>query len=162
MLRSTPVAAWLRLARVFAKVERTSTEHLRAHGLSHGQFDVLAHVGAAPDISQQALADALLVTKGNVCQLLDKMEAAGLLRRRQAGRANHISLTARGQALYAEVVPAHEALIAAQLDVLPAHDQAELLRLLRSLDHALPGANTPAKPFREALATCPPSPLTTS
>jgi DNA-binding MarR family transcriptional regulator len=162
MLRSIPVAAWLRLARVFAKVERLSTEHLRAHGLSHGQFDILAHVGAAPDISQQALADALLVTKGNVCQLLDKMEAAGLLRRRQTGRTNHIALTSTGQALFADVVPAHEALIAQQLDVLPATDQAELLRLLRTLDHALPGSNSPAKPSREPLTACPPSPSTTS
>src|SRR5919202_5244098 len=135
MLRSTPVAAWLRLARVFAKVERTSTEHLRAHGLSHGQFDVLAHVGAAPDISQQALADALLVTKGNVCQLLDRMEAAGLLARRHEGRTNHLFLTDAGQGLYAALVPEHEAVIAEQFSALAPGEQVQLLRLLRTLDH---------------------------
>ena len=38
---------------------------------------MLAKVGSTEGISQQELADALLVTKGNVCQLLDKMEGSG-------------------------------------------------------------------------------------
>jgi DNA-binding MarR family transcriptional regulator len=131
------VLAWLRLARVFAKIERRATEHVRRHGLSYGQFDVLAHVGAAAGMSQQELADALLVTKGNVCQLLDKLEAADLLVRRPAGRTNRLFLTDRGRALYASVVPEHEAVIAEQLNALEPDEQARLLRLLRRLDHAL-------------------------
>ena len=138
-LRSPAVLAWLRLARVFAKLERRAVGQLHPHGLSHGQFDVLAHVGARPGISQQALADALLVTKGNVCQLLDRMEAAGLLVRRQEGRRKHLFLTERGESLYAAVVPEHEALIAEQFSALAPEEQVQLLRLLRTLDHALPG-----------------------
>src|SRR5687768_11498667 len=114
-LRSPQAMTWLRLTRVQAKIERRAMEQIRQHGLSYGQFDVLAHVGAAPGISQQRLADSLLVTKGNASQLLDKMEASGLLERRQDGRANHVFLTDKGAALYAAVVPEHEALIAEQL-----------------------------------------------
>jgi DNA-binding MarR family transcriptional regulator len=124
--------------RVAAKVERKATEHLRTHGLSYAQFDVVAHVGAAPGITQQALARALLVTKGNVCQLLDRLEAAGWLERRQEGRSNRVFLTEQGQALYASVIPAHEALIAEQFVSLPSAEQHQLLRLLRTVDHALP------------------------
>ena len=138
-LRSPAVLAWLRLARVFAKIERRAIGQLRRRGLSDGQFDVLAHVGARPGISQQALADALLVTKGNVCQLLDRMEAAGLLVRRQEGRRKHLFLTKRGESLYAAVVPEHEGLIAEQFSALAPEEQVQLLRLLRTLDHALPG-----------------------
>jgi DNA-binding MarR family transcriptional regulator len=127
---------WLRLSRVQAKIERRAVERIRAHGLSYGQFDVLAHVGAAPGISQQKLADALLVTKGNICQLLDKMEASGLLERRQEGRSNHVFLTDRGAALYAVVVPEHEALIAERLSILAPEEQVQLHALLRTLDRA--------------------------
>ncbi|HEV2238197.1 MAG TPA: MarR family transcriptional regulator, partial [Ktedonobacterales bacterium] len=84
-MRTTELVTWLRLAHVFAKIQRAGMAHLRGRGLSPGQFDVLAQVGAHEGCSQQELADVLLVTKGNITQLLDKMEAAGLLRRQQAG-----------------------------------------------------------------------------
>src|SRR5436305_9480937 len=80
------VLAWLRLTRVYHKVSRRSEEQMRCHGLSMAQFDVLAHVGAAPGITQQELANSLLVTKGNVCQLLDRMQRSDLIERRQEGR----------------------------------------------------------------------------
>ena len=41
------VRAWLRLARVYHKVEQAALEDIRREGLSMGQFDVLAHVRAA-------------------------------------------------------------------------------------------------------------------
>ncbi|HEX9056958.1 MAG TPA: MarR family transcriptional regulator [Ktedonobacterales bacterium] len=136
-MRSTAVATWLRLARVFQKIDHASVEELRARDLSVAQFDVLAHVGAAEGITQQELADSLLVTKGNVCQLLDRMEHSGLLERRQEGRVNHLFLTERGHQLFAETVPCHEAQIARQFEALTPREQAQLLTLLRKLDRSL-------------------------
>ncbi len=133
----TSVLAWMRLARVFQKVDRASAEHLRAWGLSLAQFDVIAQVGSAQGITQQELADKLLVTKGNICQLLDRLEQRGLIRRRQEGRANHLFLTEAGQRLYEEIVPAQEAFIAGQFAALAPEEQAQLLAILRKLDHAL-------------------------
>ncbi len=123
--------------RVANKVQRSEAEHLRRWSLSPAQFDVLAHVGAAEGLTQQALADGLLVTKGNVCQLLDKMEAAGLLARRQDGRTNRLYLTDAGHALAADLVPAHEALIAEQFSALAPEEQVQLLGLLRTLDRTV-------------------------
>jgi DNA-binding MarR family transcriptional regulator len=131
------VAAWLRLARVYHKVDRASAAALRGRGLSVAQFDVLAQVGAHPGITQQELADALLVTKGNVCQILDRLEAAGRLVRRQEGRANRVLLTAAGRRLHDEAVPAQEALVAEQMAALTPDEQRALLGLLRKLDRAL-------------------------
>src|SRR6476469_697170 len=91
-LRTPALLAWLRLARVFQKVDRVSSDSLRCRQLSPAQLDVLAKVGSAEGISQQALANALLVTKGNVCQLLDKMQRSGLLERRPEGRVNRLYL----------------------------------------------------------------------
>jgi len=131
------VVAWLRLMRVFQKIQQATAEEMRAEGLSVGQFDVLAHVGAAEGLTQQQVADGLLVTKSNVCQLLDRMERAGIVERRQSGRTNLLYLTPEGKRLYDRIVPAHERRIAEHLSVLTADEQSTLLQLLRTLDHAL-------------------------
>jgi DNA-binding MarR family transcriptional regulator len=123
--------------RVHQKVNRVSGEQLKGWDLSLGQFDVLAHVGAAEGISQQELADSLLVTKGNVCQLLDKMEGRGLILRRQEGRTNRLFLTEEGRKLFEEVVPAQQAVIAERFSVLSEEEQTRLYELLRKLDRAL-------------------------
>jgi DNA-binding MarR family transcriptional regulator len=132
------VLAWMRLARVFQKVERVSAAHLRRScGLSLAQFDVLARLGAREGIVQQELADALLVTKGNVSQLLGKMERGGLIRRCQEGRAVRLYLTDAGRRLAAGAVPAQERVVTRQLAALTPGEQRQLLTLLRKLDHAL-------------------------
>jgi len=136
-MRTTGLLAWLRLARVFQKVDRVATESLRWRQLSPAQVDVLAKVGSSEGISQQELADALLVTKGNVCQLLHKMEGSGLLERRPDGRVNRLFLTDQGRRLYDEVVPRHDAMLAEQFNTLSEPDQRALLRLLRQIDHSL-------------------------
>jgi DNA-binding MarR family transcriptional regulator len=136
-LRQYAVLAWLRLARVFQKIDTRSERFFRAHGLNTAQFDVLAKIGAASGMTQQELADALLVTKGNISQLLGKMEQDGLIARRHEGRTNCLSLTERGQLLFEEVVPRQEALVADLLAPLTGDEQRELLRLLRKLDHSI-------------------------
>ena len=136
-LRRPSVLAWLRLLRVHLKVERALGEQLRGWGLNNAQFDVLAHVGADEGITQQELADSLLVTKGNVTQLLDRVERRGLISRRREGRTNRLFLTDEGRRLFDEVVPAHEALIDEQLSILSRGEQQRLHELLRKLDRAL-------------------------
>lgn len=127
------------MARFTNKVTRIGGEQLRRHGLSLGQFGVLAHVGAAEGMSQTELADALSLTQGNVCQLIDKLEQAGLLLRRPDGRTNRLYLTESGHALYDDVVPAHEALIADLFSSLTPRQEGELLGLVRTLDRAAAG-----------------------
>jgi MarR family 2-MHQ and catechol resistance regulon transcriptional repressor len=135
--RSVEVLAWLRLARVYQKVERTAMEHLRRWDLSGPQFDIVAHLGAAEGITQQDLAAARMTTKGNLSQLLDHMERDGIVRRERDGHAKRVWLTDAGRRLFAEVVPEHEALITTQFSTLAPADQDRLLGLLRTLDHVL-------------------------
>jgi DNA-binding MarR family transcriptional regulator len=136
-LRRASVLAWLRLLRVSQKVEQDLAGQLKLWGLNNAQFDVLAHVGAAEGITQQELADSLLVTKGNVAQLLDRMQKRGLIERRPQGRINRLFLTDKGRRTFTEVVPAHETLIDDQLSVLSEEEQRQLFELLRKLDRAL-------------------------
>lgn len=136
-MRSPGVLAWLRLMRVFQKIDRAATDHFRCRRLSMAQFDVLAHVGAAEGITQQELADSLLVTKGNICQLIDRMESSGLLLRKQDGRSNRLYLTYEGHRLFDDVVPEHEYVIEQLLSPLSPEEQGQLLALLRKLDRAI-------------------------
>ncbi len=131
------VMAWMRLARVFQKIDRASEVRLRPWNLNVAQFDVLARVGAAKGITQQELADRLLVTKGNISQLLDRLERRWLLKRCQEGRTNTLSLTEEGQQLYAQVVPAQEEMVAQHFSALTSQEVNQLLHLLRKLDRAI-------------------------
>jgi DNA-binding MarR family transcriptional regulator len=132
-------ALWLRFARVYHRIDHRLIAQLRARDLSLAQFDVLSQVSASEGLTQQELADRLLVTKGNVCQLLDRMEQSDLLVRRQDGRSNRIYLTTGGRRLVQEVLPEHEALVASLLSALTPDERRELRVLLRTLDHSLRG-----------------------
>jgi DNA-binding MarR family transcriptional regulator len=136
--REPAIHAWLRLVRVFQKVEQITSRGLRCSDLSLAHFDVLMHVGAAEGITQQELADSLLVTKGNVCQVLGRMEEADLIVRVSEGRVNRLSLTERGRELFRLVAPDHERRVTECFAVLSEDEQRDLLRLLRRMDHALP------------------------
>lgn len=135
-LREPAVMAWLRLMRVNRQVSRGAFCPLRDAGLTTSQFAVIAKVGTTEGIAQQDLAAWLSVTEGNASQLLAKLEERGLVVRRQVGHSNRLYLSERGRALYAEVVPAHEARITQQFAVLSTAERSQLLTLLQKLDRA--------------------------
>jgi DNA-binding MarR family transcriptional regulator len=136
-LRKPSVIAWLRLAKVYHKVDGASAEHLSTYGLSVGQFDVLAQVGAHEGITQRELTEKLLVTKSNVCQILSRMEERGLVTRRQECRAKRPFLTEEGRSLFDEVVPSQEELINRLLSCVPSEDHNLLSKILGRLDRTL-------------------------
>ncbi|HEY7063131.1 MAG TPA: MarR family winged helix-turn-helix transcriptional regulator [Chloroflexota bacterium] len=138
--RQPSLLAWDCLARVYGEVQQHAARHLRRFGLTVAQFDVLAQVGSAEGLSQQDLAARLLVTKGNVCGLIDRLERAGLVCRQPDPldhRINRLALTPAGRRLYTTAVPAHEAIVADAFAALAPAEQRALLALLRTLDHAL-------------------------
>jgi DNA-binding MarR family transcriptional regulator len=123
-----------------AKIHRHLLLHLENYDLTLAQFGVLANLQAAPEISQQALANRLFVTKGNIVGLLNRLECRGLVQRRpdpEDGRSHIVSLTEQGAALAAQVVPAHEKLVAEYMGLLPEEDQLTLHNLLRTLNRSL-------------------------
>lgn len=133
----TAELAWVRLMRIYQKLQRDAARVSQAHGLSLSRFDVLNHAGVRDGRTQQELADALFVTKGNICQLLDGMEADGLLRRRKEGRANRITLTERGRELRATILAEQQAALATRFTALSAAEQHSLHQLLTKLDRGL-------------------------
>lgn len=132
-----PVRTWVRLMRVFHRIDRRSAENMRAWNLSVGRFDVINHAGLNEGATQQELADALLVTKGNVAQLLDSLEREGLLRRERCGRMNRIYLTEAGHEIRTKVMDCHADVIADAMRGLTEDEQVQLGTLLRKLERSL-------------------------
>lgn len=141
--RRTSVLTWLHLVRIHLKVSRGEHMLLACHGLTVPQFDVLSHLAAEPGLSQQALAGRLLVTKGNVAGLIDRLEAAGLVERcahPEDRRAHQLYLTEAGRARFAAAAPELEARIDEQFAALDPDEQTTLLRLVGKLDRSLKGS----------------------
>lgn len=105
------IVAWQHLTRVYQQIARRERETLLFFHLTTAQFDVLSHLWRAPGISQQALAERLLVTKGNICGLIDRLEISGLVERRPAPqdrRSHHLYLTQTGASTFQQAAPALE------------------------------------------------------
>lgn len=121
-------------------VEATTTEPDRVladHGLSRGQFDVLAalhRAGPDPHLTQAELAQRMMVTPAGMKKRLDGLYERGIIERAaDAADARRlvIGLTADGAALVAEVLDRFFGAERVATDVLHEDDRVALVRLLR-------------------------------
>jgi len=133
--RRLGILLWFYLSGFFNHSIRVSNQHLKEWNLSAAQFDVLVQVGSTERLTQKELCNRLLVTKGNITQLLTKMEKMELIKREREWKTNYLSLTKKGNELYREVVPKQEAFQAAQFGNLNREEQLLLLNLLKKLRH---------------------------
>lgn len=127
------ILLWYYLSRFFNRSIRKSNQHLKEYNLSAAQFDILVQVGSHKQITQQELGNKLLVTKGNITQLLVKMEKFGWISREVDWKTKYLSLTPKGETLYQEVVPKQEAFQTLQFANLTPEEQLQLLSLLKKL-----------------------------
>jgi DNA-binding MarR family transcriptional regulator len=133
---------WVQVAHAYHRIARRLEQALDRHGLSLAQFEVLAVLHFDAGMTQNELAQRLLVTKGNVCGLLDRMGATGLVERRadpEDRRANRLFLTEQGQTLLAETLPGHLALIKEMLGSLKVAELESLHDLLERLVNRVGG-----------------------
>ncbi|MGE7607935.1 MarR family winged helix-turn-helix transcriptional regulator [Peribacillus frigoritolerans] len=121
---------WFRITRIYNQSIRESNQHLKKWNLSAAQFDILVQVGSHERLSQQELANKLFVTKGNITQLLRKMEELGLIKREQEWKTKYLSLTEEGKEFFHEVVPKQEYFQASQFANLNETEKQQLLDLL--------------------------------
>lgn len=128
------VLVWYRLSRIYNRSLRASNQHLKAWNLTVAQFDALVQIGAHKRLTQQELADKLLVSKGNITQLLVKMEELGWIRREQEWKKKWLSLTDAGWELYHQAVPEQERFQASQFKGLSREEKRQLLGLLRKIE----------------------------
>lgn len=124
-------------------MQRRLERVLEESRLSLAQFDVLATLSTGEGITQQELAERLLVTKGNICGLLDRLEKLQLVERRADPidrRINRIYLTTAGRQTLATALPQHQAELQEMTAALSLEETKTLRALMERLDDALDDA----------------------
>jgi MarR family transcriptional regulator, organic hydroperoxide resistance regulator len=131
---------WIQLIRTSSRMERRLEQALERHGMSIAQFDILATLGFEQGITQQDLAERLLVTKGNICGMIDRMEVNGWVERRPDPgdrRVNRLFLTRQGKSKLGQTLPEQDALLKQLMSVLNPTEIQCLYQFLDRLDEAV-------------------------
>ena len=109
---------------------------MAAQRIAPGQFGVLVLIAANPGLSQSALARAVGVERSTMVEVIDRLQARGLLERRRSAadrRSYALGLSAAGRRLLARLKPMvrrHERRVTKRLD---DAEKATLIGLLRRL-----------------------------
>jgi len=131
--------SWVELARTFYLVQRKVTAMLTQLEMTLPQFDVMATLAFSEGVTQQELAHRLLVTKGNIVGVIDRLESCGWVQRRPDAndrRANRLHLTAAGKRKIDNVLPRHDRLVVKSFSALSCADAKALRNLLNALAQA--------------------------
>ncbi len=134
---SSPAEVFAGLVRVVHLIGLAGAQELRAYGLTPAQYQILVLVHRNPRVVQRELTEVLGVTKGNVSQLLTRLQDAGLLDRTPEGAANRIALTEKGKALTRELMPAHQRFLARSFSALGPGELAVLADLVSRIEASL-------------------------
>lgn len=122
------------IARVGRQWRRAVDRRLQPFGLTEATWLPLIHLARAPvPLRQKELAASLVLDGSSVVRLLDSLEAAGLIERREESadrRAKTISVTERGRAIIDQVEAASLAVRNATLIGLSDDDIATATRVL--------------------------------
>ena len=135
---TSPMGIIARLHRIGDTMRAELISLFREHGLGEGEFDILAtlrRTGAPFELTPSELAQQTMVTTGAVSKRLDRLEAAGLVTRRenlQDGRGRVVALTASGKASIDNAYEAHLQNEDRLLAHFTAAERKQLERLLRS------------------------------
>jgi DNA-binding MarR family transcriptional regulator len=127
------------LFKLNSRLERRLSDGLGAHGMTLAQFDVLMTLWHSDGITQQELAEWLLVTKANVVGLIDRVSAAGWVERREDPedrRVNRLYLTNAGRRLAKQAHPGQQALVKKIFGRLTEAELRQIHALLGRLDEA--------------------------
>jgi len=128
------ILIWFKISKIHNENILSSNRILKEYGLTLAQFDVIAQLGSVNERTQSELTEKLLVTKGNISQLLSAMEEKELIKRRQDWKIKYVSLTEVGIKIHNQVVPIMEDFQAKTFSSLTDHERTTLLGLLRKIE----------------------------
>ncbi len=121
----------------------TAVEEVRPR-LPPRQLRALRAVSRRPALNLTALAEQLRIGLPTASRLCDRLEAAGLLRRRARPgnrREVHLEVTAEGRRCLADVAERVSLRLAVALDDLPPARRARLTQMLRAFHEGGPPAD---------------------
>lgn len=138
-LDTSPMAVIGRARRITLRLRPGIEAVFARHGLDAGEFDVISTLlrsGEPWRLTPTALYQTLMISSGGLTARLNRLEAAGLIRRREAQedrRSLLVELTEVGRAKAEAAFREDMALERRLLSGLDAAEQAELARLLTRL-----------------------------
>ena len=134
------LAAWRSFLEAHARVSEVLARELReSEGLPLSWYDVMVQLSEADDheLRMQELADAVLLSKSGLTRLVDRMEEAGLVRRRRCPddrRGTLAQLTEAGYERLRATAPTHlQGIQEHFVDVLTDEEAEVLERALRRI-----------------------------
>ena len=136
---------WVVLSRAFDAVQGHAAADIARHGLTITEFGVMEALYHKGPLLLGEVQRKILVTSGGVTYLVDRLEAKGLAERRKCAtdrRAYYAALTPAGEALIAEIFPAHAQAVRRALEGLDEAEKDEAIRLLRELGRYAAGLDT--------------------
>jgi DNA-binding MarR family transcriptional regulator len=139
-----------RLFRLAYFYDRAMTPVSRSFGLKPGWLDVLSSLrrtGKPHRMSATALADSVLLSSGAMTNRIDRMERAGLVRRRpdpDDRRGVRVELTRAGRQTVDQAIDAHLALYERLVSPLTDREQETFIRLMRKQTLAFEGGEVDA------------------
>ena len=107
------IKAWRSFLEAHSAVMKVlERELLEEHGFPLTWYDVLVHLSEAADnkMQHQALAESLLLSRSGITRLVDRMVAAGLVRRESSAedrRVSYVVLTEQGRNILDLASPGH-------------------------------------------------------
>ncbi|MFT8928131.1 MAG: MarR family transcriptional regulator [Sporolactobacillus sp.] len=122
------------LSKVYHSQTRFFYQFMKKWNLSLPQYAILTQLREHRQLSQNELAANLCVSKGNVSQLIQKLEQAGWVVREQQWKTKSLSLTASGAALVEEIEPERNAFLLQHYQNMPRKKQKQLIQLMKTLD----------------------------
>ncbi|MCP2336523.1 MarR family winged helix-turn-helix transcriptional regulator [Actinomadura rupiterrae] len=108
------LTVWRTMLRAQVKISRRLQADLLAdHDLALGSYDVLMHLGEAPDgrLRMNDLADRVLLSRSGLTRLVDRLQRDGLVCRQSCSsdaRGLFAALTPSGRARLAEATPTYQ------------------------------------------------------
>jgi DNA-binding MarR family transcriptional regulator len=134
------LTTWVQLMKTYLVLHKGVAACVAEHDMTIAQFDVMVSLSYGDGLTQQELASRLLVTKGNVCGLVDRLELAGWVERRvdhRDARVNRVFLTPSGRKKIESVVPHHDELIGKLLRSLSVGECSQLRGLLMRIERGV-------------------------
>ena len=131
---------WWLVGRTNIKVHRALTLLLGELGLSLAQHEILTAIWQNPGITQQQLAEILLVVKSNVSALVAKLEKGGLVERAadpEDNRNKLLFLSPSGEKLVLKSLKKQNQFIEKMMSVMSNNDLKKIDQIMRRVGDSL-------------------------
>ncbi|ESQ79000.1 hypothetical protein AEYBE204_11290 [Asticcacaulis sp. YBE204] len=127
---------WIAVAKAHQMVEKVLGARLASLGVRLAHYDILANIYRVPGLTQNELAERLLVGRSNLSMLLPELEKRGLVERRADAsdrRVRRLHLTADGEPLTRAALKIQAEVIERMMTILSDEECAQVGDYMRRI-----------------------------